>query len=59
MKYFISVITLLLSFNSQAAPVPIKLSDVTERVSNENFNVYENALKVYECPWVIGLSVKR
>lgn len=31
-----------------SANVQINLSDVVERVSEENFNVYENALKVYQ-----------
>lgn len=48
MKSILMLGILLLGLSASANQVPIKLSDVVERVSNQNFKVYENALKVYQ-----------
>lgn len=48
MKKLILSILFLVSSVSHSANVQIRLSDVVDRISNENFNVYENALKVYQ-----------
>lgn len=48
-KYFLFIIISLLVVNTNAqAPSKIRLSDVVNRVSNNNYKVYENALKVYQ-----------
>jgi outer membrane protein TolC len=49
MRQFLLIATITLFYAvSFANSVQIKLSDVVQRVSNENYNVYENALKVYQ-----------
>ena len=48
MKKIILLFGLLFSLPGYSATVNIKLGDVVNRVSNENYNVYENALKVYQ-----------
>lgn len=47
-KYFLAIIILWVSTASAQPPKQIKLSEVVDRVSNSNYNVYENALKVYQ-----------
>ncbi len=48
-KYFLTTIICLgVSIANAQAPKQIKLSDVVDRVSNSNYKVYENALKVYQ-----------
>lgn len=49
LKYFIILITVLgFTVTKAQAPQSIKLSDVVQRVSQSNYKVYENALKVYQ-----------
>lgn len=49
MKLFFVLLTVLSTpLSGFAGQIDIKLSDVVARVSNENYNVYENALKVYQ-----------
>lgn len=47
-KYFLAIIILWVGTASAQPPKQIKLSEVVDRVSNSNYNVYENALKVYQ-----------
>ena len=48
MKLQIIAIAFLFCSPTWSAPVQIKLQNVVDRVSKENYNVYENALKVYQ-----------
>lgn len=48
-KYFLTTIICLgVSIANAQTPKQVKLSDVVDRVSNSNYKVYENALKVYQ-----------
>jgi len=48
-KLIVGTLTIIFCTSSIAqTPKVIKLSDVVERVSNANYKVYENALKVYQ-----------
>lgn len=48
MKKIIYLFLLSFALNASADKINLKLGDVVERVSKENYNVYENALKVYQ-----------
>lgn len=49
LKYLIILVTILsFTVTKAQAPQQIKLSDVVQRVSQSNYKVYENALKVYQ-----------
>lgn len=51
MKTIILLLALAFPYTSQAQSrdvVEVKLSDVVSKVSSENFNLYENALRVYQ-----------
>lgn len=48
-KYIITIISLIAISQAKAVtPIVITLGDVVDRVSNSNYKVYENALKVYQ-----------
>lgn len=45
---FILLVCLVLNTSALADATPIKLDEVVDRVSSRNYNVYANALKVYQ-----------
>lgn len=48
MKKSILLLSLLLTFNSNAETVELRIEDVVKKVSNENYMVLENAERVYQ-----------
>jgi len=48
MKHLLCLLAIFWSTNSFAGQEEIKIEDVVHRISNENFNIYENALRVYQ-----------